>query len=162
VGISFVHFMDSLGLLDPFFERSAETLYLTRSEFDSLDRLTKKGYLRADTVRWLKSKKLVQAAPAAGRRGDADATVDAEVQSTVERFRQMKLKFIISEDANLRSRLKGTGVRVISTVDMIAHMAKKGSITAAEATLAIDALRTFRWYNDSVLDEVQRRIGGSR
>ena len=162
MGLSFVHFMDSVCLLDRFFEVSAEKILVTRSEYASLDRLTKRGYLRADTVRWLKSKKLIEALPAPGRRGTAVDEVDTAIQTTVDRFKQMKIKFLISEDANLRNRLKSRGVRVISTVDVIAHMAKKGSITKPEASLALEALRSFHWYDDKVLDAVQRRIEEGR
>lgn len=158
MGISFLHFMESTHLLDRFFETSAEKLFLTRTEFASLGRLTRKGYLSTATVRRLRSQKLIEAIPEPARRGSVEDTIHASVQPAVDAFRRLKLKFMISEDATLRKRLKGTGVRVISTVDIIAHMAKKGSITTAEATQAIDALRAYRWYDGKVLDAVQRWI----
>jgi len=158
MGCSFLYFMNSIGLIDRFFETTAEKLLLTRKESVCLANLSTKGFLPAAKIKQLRTDKLIESIPEVTKTS-VDDSVDVSVRPTVANFRRMKLKFLITEDQNMRRRLKGTGVKVISTVDVIAHMAKKKVITANDAVHAIEALRTFHWYDNKVLDAVIERVG---
>lgn len=151
---SFLYFIEKIRLADEFF-RTAETLVLTRTEFSCIAPLTRKGYFnRANINRWVKSGKIRQGKQKgrAGRNGEGDVT------STVVAYRELNAKFIITEDAFLRERLRKEGLNVISTPDIIGYLAKKKVITKERAAEAIEALKVFGWHDRNVLDQIKEAI----
>lgn len=151
---SFLYFINLLDLADEFF-RTAEALVLTDTEFTSLPALSRKGFFkRADVNRWVKSGKLRQGKrrERAGRNGEEDVT------STLEAYRQLNAKFIITEDAFLRRRLRQEGLSVISTPDIIGYLAKKKVITKERAVEAVETLKVLGWHDRNVLDQIKEAI----
>lgn len=151
---SFLYFINVLNVADEFF-RTAEALVLTDTEFTSLPALSRKGFFKqADVNRWVKSGKIRQGK----QRSSAGRNREEDVKSTVEAYRELNAKFIITEDAFLRKRLRQEGLNVISTPDIIGYLAKKKVITKDRAVEAIEALKVFGWHDRGVLDQIKEAI----
>jgi rRNA-processing protein FCF1 len=154
----FLYYIIRLGLAEKFFEASAEKLVLTRSEFQSLDRLVRKGYFSAAEIEKLRSERLITAAPTVKLAVEEQEDIDPSVRQTVMIHRELGAVFVITEDDTLRRRLQEAGLNVIATPEIIYHMAKKGAITPEEAREALEGLKLFGWHNREVLDRIKEAI----
>lgn len=157
MGISFLYFIDEIGLAEDFFRTTAEALVLTRAEFRAMDDLASNGFFdRAKVKNWVKQGKI-----RAGERRRAvkrPVTAEDDVQATIEAYRQLDAKLLITEDDFLRTRLRQAGLKAFSTPDIVGHMAKKGVITKERAVQAIEALKVFGWHDRAVLNKIQEVI----
>lgn len=151
---SFLFFIEKVRLADEFFS-TAEALVLTRTEFACLTSLSRKGFFKqANITRWVKAGKLreYKAKVTAPKNGEDDVT------STVQSYRELNSKFLITEDPFLRKKLRQEGLNIISTPDIIGYMAKKKVITKERAVEAIEALKIFGWHDRGVLDQIKEAI----
>lgn len=151
---SFLYFMERVKLADEFFS-TAEALVLTRTEFACLTSLTKKGFFaQANINRWVKAGKLREHKPKASpvKKGEDDVT------STVQAYRELNSKMLITEDGFLRKKLRQEGLKVVSTPDIIGYLAKKKVITKDRAIEGIEALKVFGWHDRGVLDQIKEEI----
>jgi rRNA-processing protein FCF1 len=151
---SFLFFIERIKLAEEFFS-TAEALVLTRTEFACLTSLSRKGFFdQASINRWIKAGKLREhkskASPA--KKGEDDVT------STVQAYRELNSKFLITEDGFLRRKLRQEGLNVISTPDIIGYLAKKKVITKERALEGIEALKVFGWHDRGVLDQIKEAI----
>ena len=153
MSLSFLYFLERIELTDEFF-RTLQALVLTRSEFAALGGLSGKGYFkRANINRLIKDKKIVE-----GKQRRAAKIGEDDVTATIEAYRELNAKCIITEDPFLRSRLRQEGINVVATPDLIGYMARKKVITKDRAFEAIEALKVFGWYNNKVLDQIKEAI----
>lgn len=157
MGISFLFFIREIGLAEDFFRTTAEALVLTRAEFKSLDALATKGFFDPAQVKtWVKQGKI-----RAGAKREAPkraVTSEDQAQATIDAYRQLDAKLLITEDDFLRAKLRQAGLKAFSTPDIVGHMAKKGVITKERAIEALEALKVFGWHNKAVLSQIQEVI----
>jgi len=152
MSLSFLHFLERIELTDDFF-RMFQALVLTRREFATLGALSGKGYFkRANINRLIKDKKIVEGKQRRAAKGEDDVT------STIEAYRELNAKCIITEDPFLRKKLRQERINVVATPDLIGYMARKKVITKDRALEAIEALKVFGWYDNKVLDQIKEAI----
>jgi rRNA-processing protein FCF1 len=153
MSLSFLHFLERIELTDEFF-RTLQALVLTRREFATLGALSGKGYFkRANINRLIKDKKIVE-----GKQRRTAKNGEDDVTSTIEAYRELNAKCIITEDPFLRRKLREEGINVVATPDLIGYMARKKVITKDRALEAVEALKVFGWYNNKVLDQIKEAI----
>jgi predicted nucleic acid-binding protein len=157
MGSSALYFLDKIRLVDDFFRTTAAALILTRSEFEALDLLSQKGFFSRERLdRWIETGKIQpvdKAAPA-----ESPTELGKEADKTVMVYHRLNAKFVVTEDDFLRRQLREAGLRVLSTPDLIGHMARKGAITKERAIEAIEALKLFGWHSGSVLEQIKEEI----
>lgn len=158
MSLSFLFFMERVGLTDIYFERVAESLVVTRSEHSSLQRLSEKGFFSSERVDNMLSKGWLQVAPKATPTRDIKETAHPSIQGSLAAYRKLDAKFLITEDPILRARAEAAGMGVVSTPEVIFDMAKKGAIDKVTALRAISGLQLLGWHEAQVLEQIKETI----
>ncbi len=158
MSLSFLFFLERLGLTDDYFGKVAESLVLTRSEFGSFDRLTRAGFFSSDRIGALVEQGYVVEAPKAAVDDEIKQKVDSSIQSSAAVYREISASMVVTEDPVLRDRAEAAGMRVVSTPDIVFQMAQKGVIDKDRALEAIGGLELIGWHDKAVLDRIKETI----
>jgi len=156
--VSFLYFIERLGLTDVYFEHAAETLVLTRSEFSALDRLSRKGFFSSARIKAMTARGWIRPAPKASADADVEKGVHPSIRQSAAAYRTIGAKMVICEDPVLRRRAEASGMKVVATPEVIHHMAKKGVVDRARAIEAIAGLELIGWHDRSLLARVKEEI----